>query len=288
MRFIQIDEDASLIRKPYKHPSRLEGGFHHQLYHYHIFRDDTVLERQLSQRVRLLQESCELQEHVLENGESKPSVRSANRYQRLISHRWQQIDIESPFLSQAQYDDFLKCYLTTYGETRRPCRAPLSSQDVQHLNTLLGSQAELRAENIFNERFQLDNDPYQKAFLWCAYATPSLGIEDFAITAHHRRLIGEFSPHEEFPLNTFISIFLAKNPLLSKLESKTLDQRAFIYFVMMLFTLEAPQLLQFIPETGTQQLLSRRLDTGESLFQEYCQTVFNAIEKLLMRNRGKI
>lgn len=208
----------------------------------------------------------------------QPSVRNLGGYQALIQHRWQFDDVAEPILSRAQLDDFLSWYISTYGATRRPLRAPLGPKDIEHLGTADPISTLSNAQRLFANCFASPSSGgvLERTFLWCTHEAAALGVEDCLIFPHHRQMLG--SPIEgmedvDFPLNHFMSLFIRQNPFLSGLPVANANDRCMIYFAISLFAAAAPHYLHFIPKKWRDALFTRR-QSAPSLFDEYCERLF--------------
>jgi glycosyltransferase involved in cell wall biosynthesis len=174
-------------------------------------------------------------------------------YQDFVRHQWGQAELFEPSLISSEYAAFLGWYLSTYGRMRGSMRAPLSASDIEFLNKDVGSNGVSVAQKLFADIFAPAAESasaLERAFVWSAYNSAVLSVEDCLVReADHQILmeIVEGSRDKPYPLTAFMLHFVRNNPLLESLPFSTVDERAFIYFIVLMFAMTAPHFLRYVP-----------------------------------------
>lgn len=203
--------------------------------------------------------------------------RPIGAYQDFVRLQGKREGLFEPSLTLSESAEFLKWYLSTYGRTRGVLRAPLSASDISFLNDgpKIGHS---RAQEMFAGLFakpEENADPVQSVFLWGAFNAAVLAVEDCLISNADLSLAAtsERPKQEPYPLSPFMRLFIKGNPFLASLRTSTIEERAFVYFVVMLFATAAPHLLKFIPPAWRDALVAKN-DEGRTLFDKLSDATF--------------
>ncbi len=204
-------------------------------------------------------------------------------YTDQIRHMYDLADTYDPSFSTLEYDAFLKWYLEHYSATRGPKRVPLSSAEIEYLNTIIDSTSSntttTRAASFFIEDYlgrsaprSLSDD--ELSYWWSAEKSRTLFVEDCLVPDNHVRLLQQVrNDVGDYPLSVFMETFIAKNVLFKDLATSRSDQRRMIYFIVMLYALRMPHILAFLPRHWLDFLLAAA--PGEaSPFEQLVTSVF--------------
>ncbi len=206
--------------------------------------------------------------------------RPIGAYHDLVRLRGQQERLFEPSLTPSESAEFLRWYLSTYGRTRGDMRAPLSASDISFLNEAPTAGGPSNARKLFADLFAKTSenaDALESAFVWGVFNAAVLSVEDCLISDADRSLMATpQDPQEEpYPLSPFMRLFIKGNPFLANLRVSTGEDRAFVYFVVLLFATAAPHLLKFTPPEWRDALLAENAE-GRSFFDRLSNAIFAA------------
>jgi len=205
--------------------------------------------------------------------------RPIGAYQDFVRLRGQQERLFEPSLTLSESAAFLQWYLSTYGRMRGTMRAPLSAFDIDFLNEAPMAGGPSRAQEIFSGLFAnaaKNTDALENAFFWGVFNAVVLAIEDCLVPDADQRSLAtpsESRNEESYPLSPFMRLFARRNPFLANLRVSTGEERAFLYFVVMLFATSAPHLLKFTPPTWRDALITKNAK-GVTLFDQLSEATF--------------
>jgi glycosyltransferase involved in cell wall biosynthesis len=192
-------------------------------------------------------------------------------------------------LADSEVDAYLHWYLSTYAPIRGWRRAPLSAEEIEHLNGPSAYPGATLAMSFFmpgpmremareTEAFRLE-----LAYWWSIEAAPARFLEDCLVPDWCIALLRK-SRNEcqgmEYPLNHFIERYFAHHKELHFLDLTHTTDRMLLYFYLILLGAERPDMLRFLPPKVLGQLLATtkdRLEIEESIAQLVAR-IFQALE----------
>lgn len=187
--------------------------------------------------------------------------------------------------------DVLRDYLLRYARRRGRMRAPLAADDISLLNTGPTADAPLarsRAQAMLSRTEP--SDDLEAAFVWAAYESASLGVEDCLVPQAQRAFLA--APEENggetpFPLSRFMRRFLDGLPCLRSLDGGEESQRRLAWLTLTLFATVMPHVLNFLPVAWLERFMAPD-QQGVASFDREMQSVFGATGYSAARWRADI
>jgi glycosyltransferase involved in cell wall biosynthesis len=197
-------------------------------------------------------------------------------------------------LADSEVDAYLHWYLETYAPIRGWRRAPLSAQEIDHLNGkssypgaslamaffLPGPMREMARET---EAFRLE-----LAYWWSVVEAPARFVEDCLVPEWCivllRKSRKEFQG-VEFPLNHFIERYFASHQELHFLDLTRAADRMLLYFYFVVLSAQRPDLLRFLPPKVLGQLFATA-DAGADIEEGLTHLADNILQVLQIKGAG--
>jgi glycosyltransferase involved in cell wall biosynthesis len=184
--------------------------------------------------------------------------------------------------------------LEHYSAIKGAKRAPLSSDEIKYLNSLVELDTDhkiTRAASFFLEdhfgstvRNELLSETCydQLVYWWSVEESRRLFVEDCLVPKDHIHQLQRIqieSTDVDYPISTFIKTFISKNAVFNGLSVNKTDHRKLIYFTIMLYALRLPHILRYLPERWIENILWARVN-GKTIFEEKMILVFGDASKL--------
>jgi glycosyltransferase involved in cell wall biosynthesis len=211
-------------------------------------------------------------------------------YTNYIRHRYGLGNRYDTTFAQSRYDAFLKWYLENYCIEQDDSRAPLSFQEIAYLNEFVSySGLEVtRAASFFIEDdgiISLSSSPashYEVIYWWAVERSRALFVEDCLVPQEYIDVLKRATDQNvDFPLSLFMTWFMSRNNLFSTFPIEKPYQRQLVYYVIMLYALQMPHILRFVPDHWLGNMMASNPKTG-SPFEVCHESIFGRVNMLTL------
>jgi glycosyltransferase involved in cell wall biosynthesis len=178
--------------------------------------------------------------------------------------------------AKSDYDNFLKLYIELYVAHHGDQRAPLSAGELKYLAEIIRPcTLNIDMPRIASFFLSPDNRPIADEFVywWSVEKSRECFVEDCLIPdSYISKLRGVANQPQNYPLSLFMQIFSHRNYIFTGISRDDSRGRAVIYFIILLYALQAPHLISFFPTQWLISMFDER--DGAPLFDQLSTSVF--------------